>query len=122
MAEVSPNAWRPGSARVCGTVSQIRNIRNLQGVRTNQCRSASLVGLQNEILRYGRLKTCATFRVGPPKEHLRNPGNPWSRSALVLATPGSEFRVRIFPSVLSAIVGGIKITSESGDGGVTHGF
>jgi len=43
---------------------------NLHGVRTNLCPSASLVGLQDEILRYGRLKICATFSFGPRSKYL----------------------------------------------------
>ena len=89
MVEVSPKGVAP---RVCGTVSQIFN---LQADRIYLHRLASLIRLQDEILRYSRLKTCATFRLktcatfrcGPQTPHPRNRGNPH----LVLATPGSGF-------------------------------
>ena len=38
-------------------------------------------GPQDEILRYCRLKTCATFRCGHQKPHLRNRGYPQSSPA-----------------------------------------
>jgi hypothetical protein len=59
--------------RVCGTVSQVFN---LHPDRIYLHRLASLFGLQDEILRYCRLKTRATFRFEPQKEHLRNPDYP----------------------------------------------
>ncbi|HXU79745.1 MAG TPA: hypothetical protein VN794_24395, partial [Methylomirabilota bacterium] len=42
-------------------------------------RSASLLGLQDAILRYSEI--CATFSFGPQQKHLRNPCNPRSKSA-----------------------------------------
>jgi len=36
--------------------------------------------LQDTILRYGRLKICATFSFGLQQEHQRNPGYPRSSS------------------------------------------
>jgi hypothetical protein len=73
--------------RVCGTVSQICNLQadriylhrlaspiGLQADRIYLHRLVIPIGLQDAILRYSRLKICATFRFGPPKEYLRNPG------------------------------------------------
>jgi hypothetical protein len=38
------------------------------GVRINLRRSESLIGQQNKILRYGRLKICATFSCERPSK------------------------------------------------------
>src|SRR6185369_13476834 len=65
-------------------------------------RLAGPIGWQNEILRYGRLKTCATFRFGPQKEHRRNPGYPRSSSAFGSGCArfgfrlSFEFRISVF--------------------------
>jgi hypothetical protein len=78
---------RRRSAELYSAVSQIFN---LQADRIYLDRLASLINLQDTILRYSEI--CATFRFGPQKGHPRNPGYPWSSSAF-----GSGFARSGFP-------------------------
>src|SRR5712675_1883131 len=49
--------------RSAGLRPAVSQTFSLQGARTNLPQSASLIGLQNEILRYSRSETCATFEL-----------------------------------------------------------